>query len=310
LLISFVAGARAGEEAACDGADGHLAQVQCLSKQIAQLDKEMNKVYQQALVARPAQDTSDSRKNREQLRRSQRAWLTYKKENCVLVGGLEGGSNLWVTHFAGQCEKEELERRIEFLKGVAQGSGRWRWHALTPPSSGRPTGCAGWSPLMSNVRPHMRRALLCLTLFSIASAAAGESLDELAIAATAKRTGATAERVREAASTGCDSDMSSMNLCAEYQFVVADRRMNEVYRGAISSHSESKAVPALIRSQRAWLSYRDTVCKFESSGVEGGSLHAFSSLRCLKTKTELRTTELQEYGSCNQPGCPWWKREA
>ena len=151
----------------------------------------------------------------------------------------------------------------------------------------------------------MHRALLCLALFAVASAAVAQSPDEQAVAATAERTGATTERVREAANHGCESDMSSMNLCAEYLFVVTDRRMNEAYRSALSSHPESKAVRALIQSQRAWLSYRNAACEFESSGVKGGSLHAFSSLRCFKAKTELRITELQEYESCNQPGCPW-----
>jgi len=151
----------------------------------------------------------------------------------------------------------------------------------------------------------MRRSLICLALIVIGSAAVGQPLDEQAVAATARRTGATVEHIREAATHGCDSDMSSMNLCAEYQFVVADRRMNEVYKSVISRHRDSKSIPALIQSQKAWLSYRNAACAFESSGVMGGSLHAFSSLRCSMAKTELRATELEAYDSCSQPGCPW-----
>ena len=40
------------------------------------------------------------------------------QENCALEGGLEGGSNLWVTHFASLCEERELKARIAFLHGI------------------------------------------------------------------------------------------------------------------------------------------------------------------------------------------------
>ena len=106
--------------AECEG-KSNFEQVQCISKHLQELDRELNRVYKLALEAMPERNNNDRRKEQEQLRKSQRAWLKYKDDNCALVGGLEGGSNLWVTHFAALCEEKELTNRIEFLKGIADG---------------------------------------------------------------------------------------------------------------------------------------------------------------------------------------------
>ena len=96
-----------------------MEQVECISKNIQELDKELNGTYQAALAAMPESDTTDSRKAREQLKKSQRAWLKYSSENCALIGGIEGGSNQWVTHFASLCYADAVVERIKFLKGIA-----------------------------------------------------------------------------------------------------------------------------------------------------------------------------------------------
>lgn len=90
----------------------------CQGKRLQNLDNELNRVYKLALEVLPDKDESDNRKSKEQLRKSQRAWLTYLHEECTLEGGLEGGSNSWVTTFANDCEEKELKSRIEFLKSI------------------------------------------------------------------------------------------------------------------------------------------------------------------------------------------------
>jgi len=117
LLPAF---AHADAQACTDGS--HLEQNQCMGKQLGDLDRELNRVYKLALQVRPERDDSDDRKSREQLRKSQRAWLVYKRENCALKSGLQGGSNSWVSTFDGLCEKQELTDRIEFLKKVANSA--------------------------------------------------------------------------------------------------------------------------------------------------------------------------------------------
>lgn len=101
------------------GGGSNLENVQCLSSYLRWLDGELNKVYRLALNALPEKDPNDERRERTQLRKSQRAWLQYKTENCALVGGMEGSSNLWVTHFAALCEEQALRERIKFLNSIA-----------------------------------------------------------------------------------------------------------------------------------------------------------------------------------------------
>lgn len=113
----------ASETDNCDSYGGdHLGQVQCLNRGVKKLDEELNNIYKAALAELPEKHTEDSRKEREQLRKSQRAWLKYKDENCILIGGMEGGSNLWVTHFIARCEAKAIIERIKFLKDIADGA--------------------------------------------------------------------------------------------------------------------------------------------------------------------------------------------
>jgi uncharacterized protein YecT (DUF1311 family) len=104
----------------CDGS--HIAAMACQSKRLKDLDAELNRVYQLALAAMPEKDDQDIRRSREQLRKSQRAWLAFLHENCALEGGLQGGTNSWVSTFAGDCAEKELTARITFLKSVATGT--------------------------------------------------------------------------------------------------------------------------------------------------------------------------------------------
>jgi len=124
FVLAFVTLASAAGTASsepCDAQD-HLSEVRCTAAEVARLNEELGAAYQKALDARPERDEFDLRKVRDQLRKSQLAWEKYKDENCTLLGGLEGGSNLWVTDFSEQCEKDEIQKRIEFLNRVATGS--------------------------------------------------------------------------------------------------------------------------------------------------------------------------------------------
>ncbi len=75
--------------------------------------------YQSALAALPETDEQDNRKQRSQLVKSQLAWKEFTDANCALVGGLEGGDNIWVTEYATRCTAEATTERIEFLKSIA-----------------------------------------------------------------------------------------------------------------------------------------------------------------------------------------------
>ena len=120
LILLSTSGSASSAAADCDDlADNHMKQVQCIAGRIKVLDQELNRIYQFALAALPEHDQQDTRKEREQLRKSQRAWLKFKDENCTLIGAQDGGDNLWVTHFAALCEEKEMQERIKFLRTVA-----------------------------------------------------------------------------------------------------------------------------------------------------------------------------------------------
>ena len=122
LLLAMTATASHAEgDVPCE-ATSHVDEMRCLGQELTRLDQVLDAAYPAALAARPESDDFDRRKNREQLRQSQLAWRHYMEENCDLLGGLEGGGNLWVSDFAARCRKTETEQRIEFLGRVANGS--------------------------------------------------------------------------------------------------------------------------------------------------------------------------------------------
>jgi len=119
FVVTFFSFSAYSQENDCD--KSHYDAMRCQSDRLKNLDDELNRVYKLALEARPEKVDTDIRKEREQLRKSQRAWLVYYHEQCTLEGGLDGGSNSWVTSFAMDCEEKELAHRIKFLKSVADG---------------------------------------------------------------------------------------------------------------------------------------------------------------------------------------------
>lgn len=122
ILFIFVLAASstvADEKSCMSMAQSHAEQDQCQHEELKRLDKELNRIYPSALKSLPVHDESDSRKQQEQLRKSQRAWLVYVQENCALEGGLEGGSSAWVSTFSSSCQEEELRKRIEYLRKIA-----------------------------------------------------------------------------------------------------------------------------------------------------------------------------------------------
>lgn len=117
-MLSSVTPAIAQGECVAESVGLH-APLNCIKAEIAALDKELNRVYPLALSKLPKEPHYDYRKGQLQLRKSQRAWLQFKTENCALVGGQEGGQdNSWVTFFVLECERDALKERIGYLKSI------------------------------------------------------------------------------------------------------------------------------------------------------------------------------------------------
>ncbi len=105
----------------CTVGKGSLGTAQCKAEKLKSLEKELDADYQEALGKLPDSSEWDIRQTKAQLEKSQRSWLVYRNENCSYVGGLQGGSNIWVTIFADDCAIEETERRIVFFKNLPTG---------------------------------------------------------------------------------------------------------------------------------------------------------------------------------------------
>lgn len=105
----------------CDSATTTIDYLQCLNAQWKGLQEKLNKTYQRVLQTTPAYSLFDTRKTRAQLEKSQTAWQNYINENCTYIGGLEGGSNAWVTGFELQCLIKETRARIYFFEHLPTG---------------------------------------------------------------------------------------------------------------------------------------------------------------------------------------------
>jgi uncharacterized protein YecT (DUF1311 family) len=97
--------------------------------------------------------------------------------------------------------------------------------------------------------------------------------------------------VRAAMPAGCESGITSrMALCVEYHYVIEDLRLNDAYkelRGIV--RDDTHAAELLLRSQRAWIAYRDSTCDFARD--RGGVLE---SIACRQWMTTDRTRWLEE----------------
>ena len=112
----------APQDGCVERATSHIEEVRCIGERLKALDRSLNDAYADALAAMPENSRQDIRKDREQLRKSQRAWLVYTRENCSLIGGQTGGNNLSVTEMAALCQEQETRSRIKFLLSIKDGT--------------------------------------------------------------------------------------------------------------------------------------------------------------------------------------------
>ncbi|MFA6264621.1 MAG: lysozyme inhibitor LprI family protein [Pseudolabrys sp.] len=108
--VSAYGGDQGDPDKGCDGSTYEM--VECFKAKTAQWDKRLNIAYSKALnMAQP--------KQREQLRKAQRAWIAYRDANCLYWDMGEGT----IAHIqAGDCMYTMTKTRAEELEGVAEGN--------------------------------------------------------------------------------------------------------------------------------------------------------------------------------------------
>ena len=148
----------------------------------------------------------------------------------------------------------------------------------------------------------MRLNLLLLMLILVSRISiAGED----AILETARRTHRPVSEIQEHHLEGCATGITTyMNICAEYHYVKSDLKLNQTYTSLLAKlKGKPVATSQLVKAQRAWVTFRDLTCEFESNGWSGGSGRSMVVLTCKSVLTESRTKTLQEYLECTE-GCP------
>jgi uncharacterized protein YecT (DUF1311 family) len=85
----------------------------------------------------------------------------------------------------------------------------------------------------------------------------------------------------------------AMNVCAARDFEQEDKRLNQSYRDLLAK-LEAARREKLREVQRAWLSYRDLHCDFQSADYAGGSIYSYMQSSCLSEMTKQRTKDLKQ----------------
>ena len=103
----------------------------------------------------------------------------------------------------------------------------------------------------------------------------------------------------------CDNaeTQSDMTSCAQARYDDADKALNAQYkktRAAMVALDDDLdgdmkgAEQALLKAQRAWISYRDAQCENYGFQARGGTMEPMLVAGCLADLTDLRTKELKE----------------
>lgn len=122
----------------------------------------------------------------------------------------------------------------------------------------------------------------------------------------ARQTNFSETEIKEHYKNGCESGVQFyMNICMLYHFYEVDWSLNDNYRELMRRLTSPTARADLKAAQRAWITYRDLHCKFDTSSWEGGSFRSSAISVCRQSMTEQRTKEFEAYLNCkDSPDCP------
>jgi uncharacterized protein YecT (DUF1311 family) len=137
------------------------------------------------------------------------------------------------------------------------------------------------------------KRFLCLWAISFVASSSQAQPDEAIVRRLSDQTRMSIEEVRRDYDS-CSGTTIQMGTCTAYRWMVQDVRLNQVYRNALSAASVGGYKKFLIESQRAWIAYRDTTCRFEGKvGAGGGSAEPLHVNSCLEELTKERSVRLE-----------------
>jgi uncharacterized protein YecT (DUF1311 family) len=83
-----------------------------------------------------------------------------------------------------------------------------------------------------------------------------------------------------------------MNETANTNYKKADAELNKIYKQLMTILDQSGKT-LLIQSEKDWVKFRDSHCKFEASQYEGGSIKPLIYSTCLEELTRKRIAEIK-----------------
>jgi uncharacterized protein YecT (DUF1311 family) len=129
LLPTAVLAAAPSEKPAGPGSCGNInpfAVRKCVSTRIERKERLMRNQLVTARIAVTQRfrryGRNDTRTDPKYLDASQAAWKRFVENNCTVIAAYNGGSNSAISDREMYCYEGELDRRIRFLRDVAQGT--------------------------------------------------------------------------------------------------------------------------------------------------------------------------------------------
>ena len=103
----------------------------------------------------------------------------------------------------------------------------------------------------------------------------------------------------------CDEPQTQIeiNRCASSALDAETASINSVYN-RYRAGLEPAEKQQLKDVQLAWIKYKDLACKFEASGVEGGSMQPYVLAQCLIEQTKTRRKQLESLLRCDSGTTP------
>ncbi len=109
----------------CDNIDPFAVRA-CVDKRVATKERTLASVYSQALAAArrnfACYGREDNRSNPNHLVQSQASWRRLVADDCKVQAAFGGGSNPSISDRETDCYENALDKRIEFLGQLADGS--------------------------------------------------------------------------------------------------------------------------------------------------------------------------------------------
>jgi len=91
-----------------------------------------------------------------------------------------------------------------------------------------------------------------------------------------------------------------MNGCFYRYWKQADADLNASYNALMKRLSNATARTRLRDAQRAWLTFRDKDCAFQSWATEGGSVQPTVTSACMADMTRERIKEIETQLNCQE----------